>query len=85
MSCPKLARCALFPVLAAEPSLRVLGVQYCRDAHRACARFRADAAGMRFAPNLLPNGRQLLARDLVGIAPEHRGRLVAADPSPAGP
>ncbi len=65
MSCPSRDVCALTPVLIGKPSLRVLHARYCEDAHESCARFRAARLGMRFAPNLLPDGRQLHVRDLV--------------------
>ena len=56
MTCPRLARCPMFPKFSLKETLGVWKAIYCEGKYSACRRFQLFQAGLPVKEGLLPDG-----------------------------
>jgi hypothetical protein len=64
MPCPHSKRCTLYTQLGTRSALSVWQTLFCESGFDRCVRYRLTTAGAHVPPDLLPDGRSHLPRDL---------------------
>ncbi|MFK8002904.1 MAG: hypothetical protein AB8H86_25270 [Polyangiales bacterium] len=57
MSCPKIAKCPMFPLFVEGTALAVIKALYCEGVYTNCERYKSVGRGVIPPRDLLPDGR----------------------------